>query len=345
MEKMVILPDVHQGYDIPIGSAVMLDNHIWPGAVGLDINCGMSHINTGATLTDLKLPTLSDREDFLLDLIDAVPTGYHCFETPKESFPKFPNNFGTKEVFDSVMEKADLQLGTLGGGNHFISLGVNKEDEVGITLHTGSRRAGHQVADYWMKRAKKDGINFNGLYMYPFDSNEGQAYYNDMLWAFQYANKNRELIMKSVLNLLGLKFKDYKKDMINETHNHAIDTGDGKILHRKGATPAEYDVMGVIPGNMRDGVFITRGLGNKDFLSSASHGAGRVMSRTKAKKSIKAEDLKREMSEFGIVINITNKNTDEGPDAYKDIFKVIGAQAGKVIELVDHFKPKIVHIG
>lgn len=181
--------------------------------------------------------------------------------------------------------------------------------------------------------------------MYPFDSNEGQAYYDDMLWAFQYADKNRELIMKSVLSLLGLKFKDYKKDMINETHNHAIDTGDGKILHRKGATPAEQGVMGVIPGNMRDGVFITRGLGNKDFLSSASHGAGRVMSRTKAKKSIKAEDLKREMSEFGIVINIINKNTDEGPDAYKDIFKVVGAQAGKVIDIVDHFKPKIVHIG
>lgn len=121
MEKMVILPDVHQGYDIPIGSAVMLDNHIWPGAVGLDINCGMCNVNTRATLEDLKLSSLFDRENFLLNLIDAVPTGYHCFETPKESFLKFPNNFGTKEVFNSVMEKANKQLGTLGGGKMIAS--------------------------------------------------------------------------------------------------------------------------------------------------------------------------------------------------------------------------------
>ena len=195
-----------------------------------------------------------------------------------------------------------------------------------------------------MERAKHDGENFNGLCMYKIDSELGQAYYTDMLWAFEYADMNRKAIMKNILALLGLKFSDYEKNMINETHNHAIIT-DAGVLHRKGATPAEKGVKGVIPGNMRDGVFVTEGLGNEEYLSSSSHGAGRRMSRTAAKKKIVYQDVRDEMSALGVVVDLTSKNIDESPDAYKDVFDVLAQQIDIVINMVDHFKPKIVHIG
>lgn len=213
-----------------------------------------------------------------------------------------------------------------------------------MTLHTGSRNPGNIIGKYWMARAKMDGENFNGLCMYKIDSELGQAYYNDMLWAFDYANSNRDAILKNTLSLMGLNIKDYRGEVINETHNHAVVTDKG-VLHRKGATPAEKGVKGVIPGNMRDGVFITEGLGNEDYLSSCSHGAGRCMSRTKAKKSIDYQTVREEMSALGIIVDLTSKNIDEGPDAYKDIFEVVKKQEGVVIKVIDHFRPVIVHIG
>jgi tRNA-splicing ligase RtcB len=196
-----------------------------------------------------------------------------------------------------------------------------------------------------MKRAKKDGENFNGLCMYSMDSIEGNQYFNDMHWAFLYANKNRECIIKTVLSLLGLEYKNYKQDMINETHNHAEHIGNKRFLHRKGATPAEKGVMGIIPGNMRDGVFVTIGLGNEEWLNSASHGAGRTMSRTKAKKVIDFQKVLKELEELDITVDITENNMDESPIAYKDVFKVIKAQEGITVDIVDRFVPKIVHIG
>jgi tRNA-splicing ligase RtcB len=196
-----------------------------------------------------------------------------------------------------------------------------------------------------MNRAKKDGINFNGLYMYPINSELGQVYYNDMLWAIDYAEFNRFIIMKNTLKLLGLDIKNYIKDMINETHNHAILLPNNKLLHRKGATQAEKGIMGVIPANMRDGVYITKGLGNAEFLSSASHGAGRKFSRTQAKKVVDFDAVVNKLEELDIIVNITPKNSDENPGAYKDIKHVLKLQDGIVVDIIDHFIPKIVHIG
>lgn len=345
MEKMAILPDVHQGYDIPIGSAVVIKDHIWPGAVGMDINCGMCHISTGLTLKELGLDKQPTRVSLLKDLKVVVPTGYHGHKHTIHTFTDFPNCSGDKEVYKNVMEKMLPQLGTLGGGNHFLNIGVDSKGMVGVTLHTGSRRPGHQIASYWMNRVKHDGINFNGLCMYPITSKLGQAYYKDMLWAFDYATKNRELIIEAALSVLGLKFEDYRKNMINETHNHAILVDDNKVLHRKGATPAEKGVLGVIPGNMRDGVFVTEGLGNEKFLCSSSHGAGRAMSRTQAKKRFSLRDIRNEMHEKDIIVDLNKSNVDESPKSYKDVFKVIEQQDGIMVKVLNHFKPKVVHIG
>lgn len=344
MEKFVILPDVHQGYDIPIGSVVVINGYVWPGAVGVDINCGMCHITLMKLLNELGLNDTAKRSDFLNELKKVIPTG-PAQHAAISGHPTFTNASGDKELATRVTSKKDGQLGTLGSGNHFINIGVNADGIVGITLHSGSRYAGNQIGKYWMRRAKKVGTNFKGLYMLKADSDEGRAYITDMHWAFDYATKNREYMMKAALKLLGLNFKVYAKDMINETHNHAIHLGEDRWLHRKGATPAEKGVLGVIPGNMRDGVFITEGLGNEEYLSSASHGAGRQLSRVAARKSIKTEEVRAELEHDDIVVDIRGDNIDEAPAAYKNVFDVIKAQEGIVVRVLDRFVPKIVHIG
>ena len=180
------------------------------------------------------------------------------------------------------------------------------------------------------------------------DRDLGRAYMEDMNFMLQYALDNRLIMMDIVLDILGADKSVIKQEpsynngvhvgLINETHNHA--TIDGNlVLHRKGATPSELNHLGVIPGNMRDGVFVTRGLGNKDYLESSSHGAGRVMSRKQAKKSLILEDVKEQME--GIVGNVSEKTLDEAPDAYKDINEVIRLQNGIVVEVINFIRPLI----
>lgn len=345
LEKLVICPDVHQGYDIPIGAAALMKGYVWPGAVGYDINCGMSFINTGLTLGQLDLVKYEDRLDFFNELQKAVP----LLEQSKSTgvrFDKFPNGANDKNYANAIFAKANKQLGTLGLGNHFTSLVENSADEVGIVLHTGSRKPGWLVADYWMKKAKTHGESNNGLWMFPFKSELGQGYLADMHWAYNWAHLNRELIMKAVLNLLSLDWKGEQDGIINETHNTATVLDDeGTILYRKGATPADDGVYGIIPGNMRDGVFVVKGRGNEEYLSTCSHGAGRRLSRKKAKKQVDWQALVEEMKALDILVNVREENCDESPEAYKDLWQVVKAQEGVVVDVVDYFKPKVVHIG
>lgn len=237
------------------------------------------------------------------------------------------------------MEKMCKQLGTLGGGNHFIEIGENKSNEIGITIHSGSRNPGHTIGGYYMNLAKKEGTKFGkGLGLFHIKSELGKAYYTDMLWAQEYALQNRKIMINKILECL--KIHDYNTtELINENHNHAI-IKNNNVLHRKGATPAEKDQLGIIPSNQRDGVYITRGLGNDEYLNSASHGAGRCKSRKKAKKDITMQDFEKQMK--GIVCKINNDVLDEAPDAYKNINEVLAAQDGILVDVIDHFKPIIV---
>lgn len=326
LEELVILPDVHQGYDLPIGSVALLDNHIWAGAVGYDIGCGMCHINTKINVE--KIPpgnTVYDR------ITDMVPTGFTERKTLDKSVTKFPNASEIVAVADAVRYKAASQLGTLGGGNHFIEVGYNKNHEVGITIHSGSRRPGWLIADYHM-RVTQGPVETR--------SKKGMAYFTDMNWALEYALENRSVMMEKCLFALGIKdTKPLMKTMINENHNHAEMREDG-VLHRKGATPALKGQLGIIPANMRDGVWITKGLGNEDFLSSASHGAGRAMSRCAARKTLDSIQFQFDM--LGIETPNLKDLLDEAPEAYKDIHKVIAIQDGVLVEVIDHFKPLVV---
>ncbi|MBU1001478.1 MAG: RtcB family protein [Proteobacteria bacterium] len=323
LKVLAIMPDVHVGYDLPIGGVALLDGHIWPGAVGYDIGCGMCHV-----LTEKPLAELPDLHQVYNRILQLIPVGFETHKK-KTGFDKFPNVSGDGKLNDVVREKAPIQLGTLGGGNHFIEIGVNPYDIVGITIHSGSRHPGWQIGDYYMKKTKGP---------VPVDSAIARAYVQDMEWALEYALENRAAMMRRCLEALGLG-EDLMQGMINENHNHAEITPAG-VLHRKGATPAESGQLGIIPANMRDGVWITRGLGNEFFLCSASHGAGRTMSRKKARQAIDFRSFMAQME--GIVAPVEPRLLDEAPDAYKKIDDVLKAQDGVLVDVIDHFRPVLV---
>lgn len=324
LKALAIMPDVHAGYDLPIGGVALLDGHIWPGAVGYDIGCGMCHIATGVRLE--RLPGLHQVRQRLQE---SIPVGFASHESEKNGAEAFPNASGDKSLGQAVPAKAAAQLGTLGGGNHFVEFGVNSEGLVGITIHSGSRKAGHMIGEHYMQRSHGP---------IPVDSDIGHAYQADMQWALDFALANRAVMMERCLEAAGLP-KALMIKMINENHNHAEFLPEG-VLHRKGATPAMKGQPGIIPANMADGVWITHGLGNEEFLWSASHGAGRTMSRKKAKKTLDQAEFEAKME--GIVADTAARFLDEAPGAYKPIDEVLAAQEGRLVEIIDHFKPVMV---
>ncbi len=332
VKKLAVMPDVHTGYDLCIGGVALVEDHISPSFVGYDIGCGMCFVNTGLD-TNQIFKKKKDREKIAQEIYREIPVGKNIRKKPLDYTP-FRSASGDKNLEKKVNDKLFLSLGTLGSGNHFIEIGENQEGKICITIHSGSRNIGHSIASFYMKRGR----------FLPLDSDIGKAYLEDMNFALEYALENRLTMMKRILKILGFTDKEIKrlidKKLINENHNHAVLTEEG-VLHRKGATPAEEGQYGVIPANMRDGVFVTVGLGNKEFLSSASHGAGRVLSRRKAKEVIDLKEFKEVMEMADIVAKVSEKTIDEAPFAYKDINKVIKAQDGVVIKVVDVVKPLI----
>ena len=329
LKSLAIMPDVHAGYDLCIGGVALLDNHISPSFVGYDIGCGMTHINTKVKTEDVFC-NKKEKETLFKRIYQHIPVGFNL-RSKALDYKEFKSASGDKKLDERIQGKLCASLGTLGGGNHFIEIGENRKNEVCITIHSGSRNIGHSIASKYMKL---------GSHLV-LDSELGQAYLHDMNFALEYALENRLTMIKEVLRLIGAKnFGQIKDTLINENHNHAIVTEDG-VLHRKGATPAAKGQLGVIPANMRDGVYITKGLGNKEYLKSASHGAGRVYSRRKAKEEIPFELFKETMNESDIVAKVEASTLDESPFAYKDIDTVIGYQEGVVVDVVDKITPLI----
>jgi tRNA-splicing ligase RtcB len=245
-----------------------------------------------------------------------------------------------KEI--ALAKKYDRALGSLGGGNHFIEIGRDDEDSAWVVIHSGSRGVGHGMATHYMKLAHPEGRAKEGHYGFYVGSHEGQNYIQDLAWSLEFALSNRKEMMRRVVNAITevLDISCYELDfseLINRNHNHAV-LRDGLWIHRKGATHAEDGMMGVIPGNMRDGSFIVRGKGNPDSLYSSSHGAGRVLGRKEAKRVLNVEDFANTMN--GVQALVTEDTLDESPFAYKDIFEVMRLQSD-LVDVVAHVKPMI----
>ncbi len=225
--------------------------------------------------------------------------------------------------------------------NHFIEVGYDHLNRVWIIVHSGSRGVGHGCATHYMRLASPSGKASDGHYGFPANSENGKKYIEDMNFCLDFALLNRKVMIRCIVESIkqvGIKGNSIDDKIINRNHNHAESKDGVKWIHRKGATHAEKGMMGVIPGNMRDGSFIVTGKGNPESLCSSSHGAGRVLSRKKAKEQLNVEDFWETMD--GIVANISEQTLDESPFAYKDIYSVMELQKD-LIDVVCHVKPII----
>ena len=332
--KGALMPDAHTGYSLPIGGVVATEGAIVPAWVGYDIGCGMCAIPTNIQAAEVK-----KNAQYIYDAITAnIPVGFNVHEDPQESSldPKDLSAIGQAAF---KRRKGFRSIGTLGGGNHFIEIGYDTQDLAWIIIHSGSRGIGHGIATDFMRLASGDGKVREGHYALRIDTDLGKSYINDMHWALAYALENRNHMMKVIIEnvLLYARGEIFWDNLINRNHNHA-ELREGLWVHRKGATHADKDMLGVIPGNMRDGSFIVSGKGNPESLWSSSHGAGRVLGRRRAKEELSLTDFGAAMK--GITANVCKDNLDEAPAAYKDIFNVMELQKD-LVDIVQHIKPMI----
>ncbi len=297
-------------------------------------NCGMISVKTNLTREDLQGKDLNKLHQ---QLHQFIPVG-NSTHTESQGWHLTPSHTQqAEEIYHN--RKGDYQLGTLGGGNHFLEVGYDEEDSIWVTIHSGSRGVGHGIAEYYMKLASGSDKAEEGHHSFDVDSKEGKDYILDLNFALEFALDNRKTMMSTALSVLSDFVEKYvnQEVFINRNHNHA-ELKAGLWIHRKGATHAEAGMLGVIPANMRDGVFIVEGKGAEESLCSSSHGAGRVLGRFKAKKVLNLEKFEKDME--GVVASVSKNTLDEAPDAYKDIFEVMRQQED-LVKVIAYVKPLV----
>jgi tRNA-splicing ligase RtcB len=340
---VAVMPDVHLGRGATVGSVIPTKGAIIPAAVGVDIGCGMA-----AVMTDVVASQLPDGLGPIRAAIEAVvPVGQASHREPPRAAGKawLKRHRAGYEAIEArhpkIAEKksAALQIGTLGGGNHFIELCLDEADRLWVMLHSGSRNIGNRIGTYFIAKAKEE-VEAAGLRLPDRDLawlGEGtqsfKGYVEAVGWAQDYARSNREVMMGAVLDVLRLTWPELRTlDVAVNCHHNYVEReehfGERVWLTRKGAVSARQGELGIIPGSMGARSFIVRGLGNPQSFQSCSHGAGRVMSRTAAKERF---TLDEHIAATAHVECRKDKGViDETPMAYKDIDAVMAAQADLV---------------
>ena len=331
---LAIMPDVHAGMGMPIGGVLACKDAVIPNAVGVDIGCGMCAVKTSWKVEDIPADVL--RKQIMRGIRKRIPLGMdHHKEAQDERYLPQGYDIDKLEIVKRRSQSILHEVGTLGGGNHFIELQKDEEGSLWIMIHSGSRNLGKQVGDYYNKIA----AHLNGIWhssvspdiRLPFlarGSREFEMYWKEMLFCIDFALCNRRLMMERIEEVLADSLKGIEfEPMINIAHNYAAfenHFGQNVIVHRKGATLAREGVTGIIPGSQGTASYIVEGLGNPDSFCSCSHGAGRQMSRTMA---IKTLDMRQEVDYLearGIVHAIrSQEDMQEASGAYKDIEEVI----------------------
>jgi tRNA-splicing ligase RtcB len=347
-----LMPDAHVGYGLPIGGVLATDNAIIPYGVGVDIACRMK-----MSVLDWKPSLVAGMRDRLANILQSETRfGVGAtFEQPR-SHPVLDEDWTVSPVTSRLRDKARKQLGTSGSGNHFVEfgtftvtsreLGLEPGEYVALLSHSGSRGTGAEVCNFYSKRARELHPDLpkelQRLAWLSLDEPDGQEYWAAMNLMGHYAAANHALIHQAIKRRLGVTaIVD-----IENHHNfawkerHQIEGTDREVIvHRKGATPAGVGVLGIIPGSMATPGFVVRGKGNPAALTSAAHGAGRVMSRTKAKESFTWSAVRKLLSERGV--ELLSAGLDEVPGVYKDINRVMAAQTD-LVEVLGRFDPKLV---
>jgi len=349
-----LMPDAHQGYGLPIGGVLATKNAIIPYGVGVDIGCRMA-----LSVFDIPEDHFFDRRSFYKrELIAATAFGAGIGFSGKD---RAYHNVLDRKEFDmngllrGLKDKAFNQLGSSGGGNHFVEWGIisfEKKDEIlgiekgrylALLTHSGSRGLGATLAGHYTRIAKEQcklpSYAANLAYL-DMESEAGQEYWLAMNLAGDYASACHEVIHRKLTKAIGgtvlAKVENHHNFAWKEQLN-----GEEVIVHRKGATPAAKGVMGIIPGSMTAPGFLVRGKGEISAINSASHGAGRQMSRTQAIKNVSKADMKAILQDMGV--SLIGGGLDEAPMAYKDIHKVMASQQ-ELVDVVAKFSPKMVRM-
>ncbi len=347
-----LMPDAHQGYGLPIGGVLATQNAIIPYGVGVDIGCRMC-----MTLYDIPDKELtSKRELFRNILLENTRFGFDTFRKPIDHEIIERLEFREIPIVRELKDRAWQQLGTSGGGNHFVEfgwldvrepiepVGIQPGRYVALLSHSGSRGLGANIARHYTKLAMdicKLPSLARHLAWLTLDSEEGIEYWKAMNLAGDYASACHHQIHDRIAAALGqgplVRIENHHNFAWKERDEH----GNEVIVHRKGATPASKGTLGIIPGSMATPGYVVRGKGNPQSINSASHGAGRTMSRTKAKQSILPGQVRKALKEAGV--DLIGAGLDEAPMAYKDIRQVMRHQ-DDLIEILGEFMPKIVRM-
>ncbi|WP_371617303.1 RtcB family protein [Streptomyces sp. NBC_00454] len=341
IKGLAVMPDVHYGKGATVGSVIAMKDAVCPAAVGVDIGCGMSAVKTSLTANDLP----GDLSGLRSKIERAIPVGAGMHREavdPGRLYGFSDKGFGDLwERFDYVADavkfrrdRAMRQMGTLGAGNHHQEVNIDQDGAVWLTLHSGSRGIGNELADHHIGIARglshNQGLVDRDLAVFLSATPEMAAYRHDLYWAQEYAKYNRAVMMSLMKEVIRREFRKAKVSFEQEIschHNYVAEEqydGMDLLVTRKGAIRAGSGEYGIIPGSMATGTYIVKGLGNKAAFNSASHGAGRRMSRTAAKKRYTARDLAEQTK--GVECRKDSGVVDEIPAAYKPIEQVMEQQ-------------------
>ena len=351
-KHIAVMPDAHLGYGMPIGGVMATSDMIIPNAVGVDIGCGMCAVQT--SLQHISREKLKH----IMGLVrSTVPLGFkhHKNKQNKSLMPKTPGSIPLSDmpIVFREFQNALTQLGTLGGGNHFIEIQKGSDDHIWIMIHSGSRNIGFKVANYYNKLAIQLNVKWGSsipkkwqLSFLPMDSEAGRNYFHEMQYCVDFALANRNVMMDRIQDaFLAVAAPVFFQSFINIAHNYAaMETHYHKnvIVHRKGATRALDGEMGIIPGSQGTPSYIVKGKGNEESFSSCSHGAGRRMGRKQAQRQLDLHYEQKRLDDQDIIHSIRSKrDLDEASSAYKDIDKVIENQLD-LVEVVVELRPLAV---
>lgn len=347
-----LMPDTHTGKGMPIGGVITAKDVIIPNAVGVDIGCGMVFVATDIKYEEIKdvmVGTASIMQSMIGNIMRSVPVGFEKHKQRKESevLDLALNNMDKYEANPELVhliEEGYYQVGTLGGGNHFIELQEDEEGYLCIMIHSGSRHLGKEICDYFHNKARELNNTWYSqvpdeyrLAFLPVHTKEGQQYINWMHLALDYAYENRERMMEQVCGVVKEHIERYAgrtvsfTDQINCHHNYAAleNHYDANVwVHRKGATRVRQGERAVIPGAMGSYSYVVEGKGNPESFHTSSHGAGRAYSRTGAMNAFTTEQVMVDLKEQGVVLGKRKKNdvAEECRFAYKDIDEVMAQQ-------------------
>lgn len=372
-KQLVLTPDGHAGYGCPIGTVCAMKGAVCVNLVGVDIGCGMAAVKT--SLTEISTEEI---KAVMSEIRKRVPVGFKHHKKaqdeslmpkslPWETFPGWGD-----AICEQQFKSALKQLGTLGGGNHFIEIQKGNDGHIWFMVHSGSRNLGYQVAKHYNKLAQELNERWKSivpkkheLAFLPIETEEAKKYLAEMKYCLDFAQANRSLmvqrIQESFEEVMNKKITIKDKDRdgnevmremligkvdfrtpINIHHNYAQlehHFGENVMIHRKGATSAYEGELGIIPGSQGTKSYIVMGLGNPESFKSCSHGAGRKMSRKKAQENLDLEEEKKKLDDKGIVHSIRNKkDLDEASSAYKDIDVVMEEQED-LVEIIVELEP------